>query len=68
MVCVSKHAWQHDTFLVRLPIGNKVVSEGVSVAEERISWCFEPNQPQRITSGLKTNFGVSQSYSFHKSL
>ena len=21
-----------------------------------VSWCFEPSQPQRITSGLKTNF------------
>ena len=22
---------------------------------ELVSWCFEPTQPQRITSGLKTN-------------
>ena len=26
-----------------------------------VSWCFEPGQPQRITSGLKTNFGLSPS-------
>ena len=29
---------------------------------ERVSWCFEPSQPQRITSGLKTNLGLSPSY------
>ena len=32
-----------------------------------ISWCFELSQPQRITSGLNTNFSLSPSYSFHKS-
>ena len=32
-----------------------------------VSWCFEPSQPQRITSGLNTNFTQSPSYSFHKS-
>ena len=26
------------------------------------SWCFEPSQPHRITSGLNTNFNLSQSY------
>ena len=30
-----------------------------------VSWCFEPSQPQRIISGLKTNFNLSRSYSFH---
>ena len=33
-----------------------------------VSWCFEPNQPQRITSGLRTNFNLSPCYSFHMSL
>ena len=33
-----------------------------------VSWCSEPSQPQRITSGLNTNFSLSPSYSFHKSL
>ena len=28
---------------------------------ELISWCFEPSQPQRITSGLNTNFTLSPS-------
>ena len=32
-----------------------------------VSWCFEPSQPQRITSGLNTNFIPSSIYSFHKS-
>ena len=32
-----------------------------------VSWCFEPSQPQRITSGLNANFVLSHSYSFHKS-
>ena len=32
-----------------------------------VSWCFEPSQPQRITSGLNTNFTPSPNYSFHKS-
>ena len=31
-----------------------------------VSWCFEPIQPLRITSGLKTNFSPSLSYSTHK--
>ena len=32
-----------------------------------VCWCFEPCQPQRIISGLNTNFTLSPSYSFHKS-
>ena len=28
-----------------------------------VSWCFEPSQPQRITSGLKAKLGLSPSYS-----
>ena len=35
--------------------------------ENLVSWCFEPSQQQRITSGLNTNFTLSPSYSFHKS-
>ena len=33
-----------------------------------VTWCFEPSQPQKITSGLKTNFSQSPRYLFHKSL
>ena len=32
-----------------------------------VSLCIEPSQPQRITSGLSTNFTLSPSYSIHKS-
>ena len=31
-----------------------------------VSWCSEPSQQQRITSGLNTNFTLSPSYSFQK--
>ena len=30
------------------------------------SWCFEPSQSQRITSGLKTNFSLCPSYLLNK--
>ena len=36
-------------------------------AQQWVSWCFEPSHPQRITSGLNTNYTLSPSYSFHKS-
>ena len=32
-----------------------------------VSWYTESSQPQRIISGLKTNFNLSPSYSTHKS-
>ena len=32
-----------------------------------VGWCFEPSQPRRIISGLKTNFSPSPSYSAYKS-
>ena len=35
------------------------------MGEELVSWCFEPSQPQRITSGLNANFTLSQSHSLH---
>ena len=38
----------------------------MSVAQ-LVSWCFEPSQPQRITSGLNTNLTLFRSYSIHKS-
>ena len=31
-----------------------------------VSWCFQPSQPQRITSGLKTNFTLSPCYLLNK--
>ena len=38
---------------------------------ERVSWCFEPSQPQRISSGLRerqrqTDRGVTQKQHAHK--
>ena len=33
-----------------------------------LSWCFELSQQQCTTSGLNTNFSLSSSYLFHKSL
>ena len=35
--------------------------------EGLVSWCSEPSQPQKITSGLNTNFNLSLGYSFHMS-
>ena len=35
---------------------------------ESISYSFEPGRPQRIISGLKINFSLSQNYSACKSL
>ena len=37
------------------------------LSSKLVSWCFEPSQAQRITSGLNTNFTISPSYSFHNS-
>ena len=50
---------------------SKLVSVWVSewVRQRESEWvreCFEPSQPQRITSGLKKNFTLTPSYSFHK--
>ena len=36
--------------------------------EDLVSLCLEPGQPQKITSRLNTNFSLSPSYLFHKSL
>ena len=37
------------------------------LVSQLVSWCFKPSQPQRITSGLNTNYTLSPSQSFHKS-
>jgi len=36
--------------------------------KKKVSWCFEPSQPQRITSGLNKNFTISKSYCKHRKL
>ena len=48
-----------------LPLHYKKITVRLKVSLD--SWCFEPSQPQRITSGLNTNFTLSPSHSFHKS-
>ena len=50
----------------------KTILQGTLKGEEDlvsklVSWCFEPSQAPRITSGLNTNFTLSPCYSFHKS-
>ena len=40
----------------------------IPVFHRLVGWCFEPSQPQRAISWLKTNFNFSPSYSTHKSL
>ena len=42
-------------------------SERERARERESVLCFEPRKAQRITSGLKTNFTLAQTYSFHKS-
>ena len=37
-------------------------------ARQLVRWCFEPCQPQRILSGLKTNSSLSPSYLIYRSL
>ena len=62
------------TFPTALTLVWKRMWRGVERHVERISksklvsWCFEPSQQHRITSGLNTNFSLSPSYSFHRSL
>ena len=60
------------TSLWTSPIGHDnrkkfTLDRGSFYNSQSVSWCFEPSQPQRITSGLNTNFNLSPSYSFHKS-
>ena len=46
--------------------GGKRTLSLVCAVSQLVCWCFEPSQPQRITSGLKTNFSLSPSYSLNK--
>ena len=51
---------------LHFPSSSKLRS--ISAVRRSLSWCFEPSQPQRMTSGLNTNFILSPGYSFYKSL
>ena len=44
-----------------------VILSPFNASDFSVCWCFEPSQPQRITSGLNANFILFPSYSFHKS-
>ena len=48
-------------------LGDSLLFVSGQIQSQLVSWCFEPSQPQRITSGLNTNFTLSPSYSFHES-
>ena len=51
-----------------LRVGRYQCFQGVTrLVSQLVSWCFKPSQPQRITSGLNTNFTLSPSQSFHES-
>ena len=43
-----------------------IVDRSVMLNEKLVSWCFAPSQPQRITSGLKTNVSPSPAHSVQK--
>ena len=54
--------WDCKYLPPRFPLSNTLLS-----AFMLVSWYFEPSQPQRITSGLKTMFSLSPFYSAPKS-
>ena len=60
-------ARRHHSKTEKRTLGKQTTQTG---ERERESWCFEfePSQPQKIISGLNTNFTLSPSYSFHNSL
>ena len=53
----------HGRVRCAVPRCHASVASGIQL----VSWCFEPSQPKRITSGLNTNLTLSAGYSFHKS-
>ena len=70
LIIVKRRILQYCNDMVMSPVHQvwpkpscKAQSKG---EEELVSWCFKPSQPQRITSGLKTNFSLSPSYSWNK--
>ena len=54
------------TQLVALQLNFFQLADFVPFPNKLVSWCFQPSQPQRITSGLKTNFTLFPSYLFHR--
>ena len=59
----------HTAVTVPHEAKGKPITQAVRASPSHlVRWCFEPSQPQRILSGLKTNFNLAPSYSFRKSL
>ena len=48
-------------------LGDSLLFVSGQIQSQLVSWCFEPSQPQRITSGLNANITLSPSHSFYKS-
>ena len=67
-MCVKLSACNTPTETLQILQTSKYYKGACLNLERLVSWCFEPSQPQRITSGLNINFNQAPSYSFHKSL
>ena len=52
---------------LRSPLFSIMCYEKLCQISLLVSWCFEPSQPQRIISELKTKFNLSPTYCAHKS-
>ena len=65
---LSQSATEADMLQHTIPSGISPLEHCHPQYPNLIRWCFEPSQPQRITSGLKTNLSQAPTYSFHKSL
>ena len=57
---VSYAAVEEDCIYSGLVI--EVFDDSDKVVSQLVSWCFEPSQLQRMTSGLNTNFTLSPSH------
>ena len=62
----SKSLSLHRTFNLQYLLWKPVCQTARLGCWKLVSWCPEPSQPQMITSGLKTNFNLSPSYSAQK--
>ena len=58
----TNHRTSHQSTQYHLEARSKAC-ETATMASWLVSWCFEPNQPQGITSGLNTDFSLSPIYS-----
>ena len=63
----AKHAYTFDPSWKWVHMRLVRIGSSTVISACCVSLCFEPSQPQRITSGLNTNFTRPPGYSFHKS-